>query len=105
MVQRLKLECAGKDMSGHARSARQVASSLQRYLLFAILSCIPDRCGPRPLGGEGGGQSRTDAGSVRGGHRLASCGREKGEGGEEEGVKGSWGVKGCPPQVLGSDCG
>ena len=105
MVQRLKLECAGKDMSGHARSARQVASSLQRYLLFAILSCIPDRCGPRPLGGGGEdhpGQMRAVSGGAT---RLASCGREKGEGGEEEGVKGSWGVKGCPPQVLGSDCG
>ena len=43
LVSRLKAECAGKDKSGRSRSDQQVALSLQRYLIFAILSCIPDR--------------------------------------------------------------
>lgn len=43
LVSKLKAEVAGKNMSGKERSSRQVAISLQRYLMFAILSCIPDR--------------------------------------------------------------
>ena len=31
------------DASGKRRSARDVAMSVQRYLLFAILACVPDR--------------------------------------------------------------
>ncbi len=43
VVQQLKAECAGLDQQGRARPPQQVASSLQRYLMFAILACIPDR--------------------------------------------------------------
>lgn len=34
---------AGLDASGQHREPRAVAWSLQRYLIFAILSCVPDR--------------------------------------------------------------
>lgn len=34
---------AGKDENGRLRSPTAVAWSLQRYLIFAILSCVPDR--------------------------------------------------------------
>ena len=34
---------AGLDVQGRRRSPAAVAQSLQRYLLFAILSCVPDR--------------------------------------------------------------
>jgi len=43
LVETLKLECAPNDCDGNPRSARDVAMSVQRYLLFAILACIPDR--------------------------------------------------------------
>ena len=43
LVEHLKLECAPLDASGKERSARDVAMSVQRYLLFAILACVPDR--------------------------------------------------------------
>jgi hypothetical protein len=42
-VQALRLECAGLDAQGRPRPRLQVAASLQRYLLFAILACVPDR--------------------------------------------------------------
>ena len=41
VVNELRLECAGKDDIGRARSPAAVAWSLQRYLIFAILCCIP----------------------------------------------------------------
>lgn len=41
VVQELKKECAGRDSIGRRREASAVAWSLQRYLIFAILSCIP----------------------------------------------------------------
>ena len=43
LVETLKLECAPNDCDGNPRSDRDVAMSVQRYLLFAILACIPDR--------------------------------------------------------------
>lgn len=41
VVNELRLECAGKDIIGRGRSPAAVAWSLQRYLIFAILCCIP----------------------------------------------------------------
>lgn len=41
VVQELRKECAGRDGSGRLREGSAVAWSLQRYLIFAILSCIP----------------------------------------------------------------
>ena len=41
VVKELRRECAGKDNLGRARSSPAVAWSLQRYLIFAILCCIP----------------------------------------------------------------
>ncbi|CAL5226021.1 g8828 [Coccomyxa viridis] len=43
VVNELRRECAGKDNLGRARTSPAVAWSLQRYLIFAILCCIPDR--------------------------------------------------------------
>ncbi len=43
VVQQLRLECAGLDSQGRPRPPLQVAASLQRYLMFAILACVPDR--------------------------------------------------------------
>ena len=43
LVSKLKAECAGRNWSGKSRNDQQVALSLQRYLIFAIMSCIPDR--------------------------------------------------------------
>ncbi|GAB4819278.1 hypothetical protein N2152v2_006324 [Parachlorella kessleri] len=43
VVQELRRECAGRDSLGRVRSPASVAWSLQRYLMFAILSCVPDR--------------------------------------------------------------
>jgi hypothetical protein len=43
LVSDLRRECAGLTPSGEIRSPREVASSLQRYLIFAILACVPDR--------------------------------------------------------------
>jgi integrase len=43
LVEHLKLECAPLDCNGKERSEREIAMSVQRYLLFAILACIPDR--------------------------------------------------------------
>lgn len=47
VVQELRKECAGRDGSGRLREGSAVAWSLQRYLIFAILSCIPGP--PLPL--------------------------------------------------------
>ena len=41
VVNELRRECAGKDNLGRARTSPAVAWSLQRYLIFAILCCIP----------------------------------------------------------------
>lgn len=43
IVQELKKECALLNEDGSERSRKDVASSLQRYLIFAILASIPDR--------------------------------------------------------------
>ena len=43
-VQELRRECAGRNHNGAMRARTAVAWSLQRYLIFAILSSIPDRC-------------------------------------------------------------
>ena len=39
----LRADCAGLTALGAPRSRKEVALSLQRYLVFAILSCVPDR--------------------------------------------------------------
>lgn len=39
----LRLECAARDPNGRHRKPSAVAWSLQRYLVFSILSCVPDR--------------------------------------------------------------
>jgi hypothetical protein len=39
----LRLECAGRDQQGRRRAPEAVAWSLQRFLLFSILSSVPDR--------------------------------------------------------------
>ena len=44
-VQELRKECAGRTHLGSKRARSAVAWSLQRYLIFAILSSIPDRSG------------------------------------------------------------
>ena len=41
MVNELRLECAERDSIGRKRTGAAVAWSLQRYLIFALLSCIP----------------------------------------------------------------
>ena len=41
LVEALKHEIAGRDGLGRKRTPAMVAWSLQRYLLFGILSCIP----------------------------------------------------------------
>lgn len=41
VVQELRKECGGRDSTGRQRQSSAVAWSLQRYLIFAILSCIP----------------------------------------------------------------
>lgn len=43
VVAELRKECAAKDSAGKQRSRSAVAWSLQRNLIFAILSCVPDR--------------------------------------------------------------
>ena len=43
LVAELKRECAGRDETGRARSPAAVAWSLQRYLVAAMLACVPDR--------------------------------------------------------------
>lgn len=43
LIRGLREECAGLTASGAPRSRKEVALCLQRYLVFAILSCIPDR--------------------------------------------------------------
>ena len=40
-MQELRRECAGLDAEGEPRPRKEVAWSLQRYLLFAVLSCVP----------------------------------------------------------------
>ncbi len=44
-VQELRKECAGRNHLGSKRARSAVAWSLQCYLIFAILSSIPDRSG------------------------------------------------------------
>lgn len=44
-VQELQRECAGRNHQGAKRNRSAVAWSLQRYLIFAILSSTPDRSG------------------------------------------------------------
>ena len=41
VVNELRLECAERDSIGRKRTGAAVAWSLQRYLIFALLSCIP----------------------------------------------------------------
>jgi hypothetical protein len=43
LVQKLKNECLPKNYLGQSRSASAVAWSVQKYLIFGILSCVPDR--------------------------------------------------------------
>lgn len=43
VVEQLRHECGALDANGKPRPERTVAWSLQRYLIFAILSCVPDR--------------------------------------------------------------
>eukprot|EP00879_Flechtneria_rotunda_P019576 GHRR01020568.1.p1 GENE.GHRR01020568.1~~GHRR01020568.1.p1 ORF type:complete len:296 (+),score=81.05 GHRR01020568.1:1616-2503(+) len=43
LVQALRAECAGLTASGKPRARRDVAASLQCYLIVAILSVVPDR--------------------------------------------------------------
>eukprot|EP00884_Botryococcus_braunii_P009276 jgi/Botrbrau1/1834/Bobra.146_1s0029.2 len=43
VVQHLREECAGRDSRGCKRTAAAVAWSLQRFLIFAILTSVPDR--------------------------------------------------------------
>jgi hypothetical protein len=43
LVDDLRAEVAGRDAQGRPRSPAAVAWSLQRYLVFAILACVPDR--------------------------------------------------------------
>ena len=42
-VHELRRECAGRAENGSKRPRSAVAWSLQRYLIFAILSSVPDR--------------------------------------------------------------
>lgn len=42
-VDELRLECAALDGAGRRRTGASVAWSIQRYLIFALLSCIPGR--------------------------------------------------------------
>lgn len=46
VVAELRKECAAKDSAGKQRSRSAVAWSLQRYLIFAILSCVPGSSQP-----------------------------------------------------------
>ena len=41
VVAELRQECAATDSHGKLRKRNHVAWSLQRYLIFAILSCVP----------------------------------------------------------------
>ncbi|KAL4451998.1 hypothetical protein ABPG75_007660 [Micractinium tetrahymenae] len=43
LCEELRRECAALDSTGRRRSDAAVAWSLQKYLIFAILSCVPDR--------------------------------------------------------------
>ena len=43
LVETLKRECAPLNHAGDQRPDRDVAMAVQRYLLFAILACVPDR--------------------------------------------------------------
>lgn len=43
LCEELRKECAALRPNGKSRKATGVAKSLQRYLIFAILSCVPDR--------------------------------------------------------------
>jgi len=42
-VETLLAECAPRNHRGEPRSRKNVALAVQRYLLFAILACVPDR--------------------------------------------------------------
>lgn len=41
VVAELKKECAARDSTGRLRRRSHVAWSLQRYLIFAVLACVP----------------------------------------------------------------
>jgi hypothetical protein len=43
LVERLRWECAPLTHAGDQRPDKDVAMAVQRYLLFAILACVPDR--------------------------------------------------------------
>ncbi|KAK9843821.1 hypothetical protein WJX81_007539 [Elliptochloris bilobata] len=43
VVNELRSECAARDSIGRKRTGAAVAWSIQRYLILALLSCIPDR--------------------------------------------------------------
>ena len=43
LVECLKLECAGFDKRGKPRNKADIARSIQLYLMFAVLACVPDR--------------------------------------------------------------
>lgn len=43
LVETLKHECAPLTHKGSPRSEKDVAMAVQKYLLFAILACVPDR--------------------------------------------------------------
>jgi hypothetical protein len=43
LVESLKSECGGRDAQGRRRSNAAIALSIQTYLIFAILSSVPDR--------------------------------------------------------------
>jgi hypothetical protein len=45
----LRLDCAGRTSSGDYRPASDVAWSLQRFLIFAMLICIPGAAPPPHL--------------------------------------------------------
>ena len=42
-VDQLRLQCSTTTASGNARAPKAVAQAYQRYLIVAILSCVPDR--------------------------------------------------------------
>ncbi|KAK3253504.1 hypothetical protein CYMTET_37251 [Cymbomonas tetramitiformis] len=43
VVETLRRECSPRTKTGKRRTATAIAWSIQRYLIFSILSCVPDR--------------------------------------------------------------
>lgn len=43
VVRELRRECAARAPDGSTRPDAAVAAALQRYLIFSILACVPDR--------------------------------------------------------------